>query len=334
MNNTFSKPLVNSVSKCSRASETPTGAFKPPKRKSVAIGSTDFDQLNVKIVKSQLYYDFERNTTVVFHIITLENQFNEYRIFKLQNEINELIQYITAIYPDESSELTLDKSFELGMKDVELLTVLQKITSIDNILGNLFVKEWFIQSNNLNDYMSLHSPRMSGILYKEGYLIKEWKKKFVLLKDSYLFYFVSEESMIKLQHPRNIINLRNCTVEVNNNTFAITTCDKQVYRFGNDNALELHKWVEAITNTSSLPGTSGIVSLNCITKVKAEGDVIDREREPSPIQRSRSEINRPRGRSASRSRSGSRSPSAQKMQAYEKLVEKENLHQYKEVDQR
>ena len=82
------------------------------------------------------------------------------------------------------------------------------------------------------------------------------------------------------------------------------------------------KWVEAITNTSSLPGTSGIVSLNCITKVKAEGDVIDREREPSPIQRSRSEINRPRGRSASRSRSGSRSPSAQKMQAYEKLVEK------------
>ncbi|EDR22800.1 serine/threonine protein kinase, putative [Entamoeba dispar SAW760] len=226
---------------------TPIGSGSSTPRRESIIGSLLSDELkeiSIESVISELYFDQLTLTTSIVHIININLPKTHIVLHKFMHELNELDKYVTAVYGITAPYLP-KKSF-YPLHNEEITQYLQEVICLDKFFDSIYVKEFFRENPQISQCMSLHHPQMSGLLMKEGYLLKRWKERFVVVKNSYLFYFVSEKSMVRLEQPRCIVSLSGAILSTNGLVIKITTKERQVFNFSCTNETTLNQWLVAL----------------------------------------------------------------------------------------
>ncbi|KAL7716845.1 hypothetical protein QTN25_005800 [Entamoeba marina] len=149
----------------------------------------EFLSMSIVGVVSELFYHPISNITLVIHLITIHLSTTDqiYVIHKQTQDLVEMGKYLSAAY--SSNAPSLPKKSQYPLRDVELTQYLQEVICLENLFDCCFVKEWFKDNNQALKCISLHHPQMSGNLMKEGYLLKRWKNRFVVIKNTFLFLF-------------------------------------------------------------------------------------------------------------------------------------------------
>ena len=98
-----------------------------------------------------------------------------------------------------------------------------------------------------------HQPDRAGWLYKQGDVISTWRRRWFVLKDGRLFWFMNE-NVTPESKTRGVIDLRNClsvasSIEKTNKegSFEIT-CDGETKFFIADDEDIKDQWLSAIGN--------------------------------------------------------------------------------------
>ncbi|ELP89017.1 protein kinase, putative, partial [Entamoeba invadens IP1] len=226
--------------------------YSSPRRESLVstptLRPTDFMQMTVDSVTSELYYNPEMKEVCIVHIVVINTpEKPHFQLHKLDNEFIDLDNYVKSIF---ESPPTFPRKSLYPLRDVEITQYLQEVICLDRFFDALFTREFFKENRNVLKWMSLHHPQLSGVLMKEGYLLRRWKERFVVVKNTFLFYFVNEKSMLKLEQPHSVVNLNEATLSTsqNNFTFKITTKEKLTFNFMCKNETELNEWIVALNS--------------------------------------------------------------------------------------
>ncbi|KAL7719437.1 non-specific serine/threonine protein kinase [Entamoeba marina] len=168
----------------------------------------DFLSMSIVGVVSELFYHPVSNITHIIHLITIHISITDqiYVIHKQTQDLVEMEKYLSAVYSINAP--SLPKKSQYPLRDVELTQYLQEV----------------IYNNQALQCISLHHPQMSGDLKKESYLLKRWKNRFVVIKNTFLFYFASKEN-------------------------------KQTYSFSCDNSKLLNEWLIVLSTVTTKPRT-------------------------------------------------------------------------------
>ncbi|EKE39564.1 protein kinase, putative [Entamoeba nuttalli P19] len=226
---------------------TPIGSSSStPRRESIlsSLPNDELKEVSIESVISELYFDQLTLTTSIVHIININLPKTHIVLHKFMHELNELDKYVTAVYGITAPYLP-KKSF-YPLHNEEITQYLQEVICLDKFFDSIYVKEFFRENHQISQCMSLHHPQMSGVLMKEGYLLKRWKERFVVVKNSYLFYFVSEKSMVRLEQPRCIVSLSGAILSTNGLVIKITTKERQSFNFSCTDETTLNQWLVAL----------------------------------------------------------------------------------------
>mmetsp|Transcript_3898 Transcript_3898/g.5462 ORF Transcript_3898/g.5462 Transcript_3898/m.5462 type:complete len:395 (-) Transcript_3898:17-1201(-) len=113
---------------------------------------------------------------------------------------------------------------------------------------------------------ALRIPDHSGFLQKKGGFIPNWKKRWFVLKNQYLYYSKDKQS-----NPQGVINLKNSCVlydRSNPKYFSVKTStsvsmdgkfSNRTYHFYADSSRDTSEWVLAITNAANRVSGWGVV---------------------------------------------------------------------------
>eukprot|EP00002_Diphylleia_rotans_P019051 TRINITY_DN3689_c0_g1_i3.p1 TRINITY_DN3689_c0_g1~~TRINITY_DN3689_c0_g1_i3.p1 ORF type:complete len:212 (-),score=40.74 TRINITY_DN3689_c0_g1_i3:185-820(-) len=111
----------------------------------------------------------------------------------------------------------------------------------------------------LLDPAALENPERQGYLNKQGGSIKTWKKRWFIMKETYLFYFSDKED----PNPKGIICLKEASVDRcaqdlgRKHSFCIKTPDRQ-YFIGASNEAEEEEWIAAIMKKAGQSWSSSV----------------------------------------------------------------------------
>jgi hypothetical protein len=127
------------------------------------------------------------------------------------------------------------------------------------------------QTRNQNSTMTANSASMMGWLFKQGGFVKNWKRRWFVLKDGKLSYYVDASRPT----PLGVVDVRNAVVDAcssneiqfktNSNLFyfkVIPSKEKRIWYFGADTEDEMALWIRNIMKESCYDFVHSSVGFN------------------------------------------------------------------------
>ncbi|ELP93503.1 serine/threonine protein kinase, putative [Entamoeba invadens IP1] len=214
-------------------------------------GSADFSNLVINKVNSEIMIDKVNVTPIIVHTISFTNDAKLNVIHKTANDLYEFDAYFRSSFPTSNFPTFPKRQMSYPMRDTALCEYLQEFLNVSGVCESEFFKQWLtsILSTRL---ISIKRPTFSGDLKKEGYVIKRWVLRYVIVKHNFLIYFVSEKEFSKLTLP-TVLNLARATVKVVDSaqrTFSITLSSGSQYHFKSSTKELLNEWIVVLESAA------------------------------------------------------------------------------------
>ncbi|EDR28299.1 serine/threonine protein kinase, putative [Entamoeba dispar SAW760] len=211
----------------------------------------NYTNILISSVKSEIMIDTINTIPIIVHIISFTCNSRIHTIEKTANDLYELDAFFKSSYPVNGFPLFPKRSISYPMRDTALCEYLQAIINISGVCDSEYFKQW-ISTSLSNSIISIRRPIISGDLKKEGYILKRWVTRYVLVKRNYLIYFVSDKEFSKLTLP-TILDLKGANVKVSDmkeKTFHIKLSSGAVYHFKTKSRELLGEWIVALQSST------------------------------------------------------------------------------------
>eukprot|EP01119_Soliformovum_irregulare_P012251 TRINITY_DN3170_c0_g1_i5.p1 TRINITY_DN3170_c0_g1~~TRINITY_DN3170_c0_g1_i5.p1 ORF type:complete len:692 (-),score=166.49 TRINITY_DN3170_c0_g1_i5:1379-3454(-) len=168
------------------------------------------DPVTIRILRGEVKLDTNFVPFAVY-VCTVKVATKEVAIFRRFSQFQSLDQQLRRKFPNEKFALPPRRSIFRSGTDPSIVESRKGLLQayMENIIANSHLRHdsifiaWICSKNN-PDVRSMENPQRAGWLVKEGHLVKNWKKRWFVLKDGFLFYFRTPEDM----EPMGIVPLR------------------------------------------------------------------------------------------------------------------------------
>lgn len=185
----------------------------------------DITPVSLSIVGAEITLDSNFVPFAVF-IINVQTKLRGYNIFRRYNQFHALDQEMrNNCQPNERERLPHPPKKQYFKSKTDPILIEARKTSLQKYLDELMKCDFVVKSDRFKvwlsakcnpEFRSLQLAQKEGWLTKEGHLIKNWKKRWFILKDSLLFYFKSPQEV----QPIGIIPLKNALVKKMSSLYA------------------------------------------------------------------------------------------------------------------
>eukprot|EP01105_Mastigella_eilhardi_P003832 TRINITY_DN1499_c0_g1_i14.p1 TRINITY_DN1499_c0_g1~~TRINITY_DN1499_c0_g1_i14.p1 ORF type:complete len:1190 (-),score=288.56 TRINITY_DN1499_c0_g1_i14:2160-5687(-) len=216
----------------------------------------------VSIVGVDLRIDPLLETVAVYLIevvkcIPAHNAPMRWQIARRYSQFYELDMHLRYIFPQERLPRFPRKFFLMSSTNAavikdrlgQLHQYLNELSNIPFVLTCELFNKWLEREHD-PPLFTLSCPDHAGFLRKEGHLVRNWKNRYFVLKDTVLAYFHDDKYAVTLERPIGIISLVNAHVrhvpERSPFCFEVTSQQLAPYYMEAKDADDLRGWVTAI----------------------------------------------------------------------------------------
>ncbi|GAM26119.1 hypothetical protein SAMD00019534_092940 [Acytostelium subglobosum LB1] len=208
----------------------------------------------LSILGDETRLDPQTFTAFTVYMVSVVTQYKQWNIYRRYSQFHELDSTLKITCPKvKLSKLPKKHLFKTGTnRDLveERKRLLQKylndLVKNDCIDDSEELAQWLAPMND-PDFTSLSDPEKEGYLIKEGHVIRNWKKRYFILKDGLIYYFKHQSD----PEPKGMIPIvgstikrmgeteRKFTFQINHDLFPVFTIQAH-------NEIECSEWIAAI----------------------------------------------------------------------------------------
>eukprot|EP00005_Dracoamoeba_jomungandri_P000573 CAMPEP_0174253590 /NCGR_PEP_ID=MMETSP0439-20130205/2960_1 /TAXON_ID=0 /ORGANISM="Stereomyxa ramosa, Strain Chinc5" /LENGTH=1854 /DNA_ID=CAMNT_0015334699 /DNA_START=66 /DNA_END=5630 /DNA_ORIENTATION=- len=177
------------------------------------------DPLTISVIGSEIRLDASFSPFAAY-IIVVKRGDKSYKIFRRYNQFVELDVMLQSHFRDLKLPVIPKKYFHflagnstgkkvITKRKLSLEQYLQELVEIPQVASSKILVRWLNPKINPGQFF-LSNPDKAGYMYKEGHVVRNWKKRWFVLVDNLLYYLKNEESGT----PVGIIPLKGSITEV------------------------------------------------------------------------------------------------------------------------